>query len=215
MEPTPVEGESGSQSQVSNDTSTAATSPQDTSSEVERLRKEREAATYRANQLANQLAAKEKAEEEARAKKLEEEGKLKEALDLANQRLKSLEDEKERATTRALLDQETNNVLSKYNPAVVEIAKTAGLSLVDDSDEAKDDLTKKLDSIASKVGGQTKVQANNPAPSVQTPVSREELVGKMRDNIQPRTRDELGRKAIGGLSAIKEMRQRAGIEPTE
>ena len=212
MADTPL-GETGSQQQVSNDTSTAATPAMDTSNEVESLRKAKEQAEMRANQLANQLAAKEKAEADARSKKLEEEGQLREALETERAARLKLETERDTAQTRALLEQGTNEVLSKYNPAVIEIARTAGLSLVDDSDEAKASLTEKLDSIASKVGGSAKIQANNPAPTVQTPTSREELVGKMSNpDLSPRNRDALGRQAIGDLSALKEMRKNAGIE---
>lgn len=185
------------------------------SAEVERLRKDAEQSKMRANQLQNELDAKRESEEAARAKKLEEDGKYKELLDKERAEKQLLIDEKETAERNAVLSKETSDLLANYNPAVVEIARTAGLSLVDDTDDAKSDLSKKLDDIASKLGGPAKVQPNNPAPSVQQPQAKEELVGAMRNpDLRARDRDAAGLKYIGQMGTIKAMKEQAGY-PTE
>ena len=207
--------ETGSQQQVSNDTSPVAAPVQDNSNaELERLRKEKEQAEMRANQLQNQLSEKEKADEAAKAKKLEEEGQYKELLDKERAARQALELEKDTKERQAQLEKDTHEVFSKYNPAVVELAKTAGLSLVDDTDEAKASLQEKLDTFATKLGGTTRVEANNPAPTVQTPTSKEELIGKIGDpSIRPRERDELTRQYLRNSESLKNMKRQAGIEP--
>jgi hypothetical protein len=210
--------ETGSQPQVSNDTSPVAAPVQDNSNaELELLRKEKEQAEMRANQLANQLSEKLKAENEAQTKKLEEEGKLKEALTLERAEKQKLIDEKDATERTTLLNKETSEVLTKYSPAVVDIAQTAGLSLVDDSDEAKTDLIKKLDDIAAKVGGRAKVVGNNPPNSTPQAQPKEELLGVMSDPTRrPRERDAAGMKFISGLETIKAMKEAAGYtSPTE
>lgn len=182
--------------------------------EVERLRKEAEQAKMRANQLENELAAKRQAEADAQAKKLEEDGQLKEALAAERAEKQRLLDEKDAAERSALLNKETGDVLSKYSPAVVDIAKTAGLSLVDDSDEAKADLSKKLDDIAAKLGGQARVDSNNPPVSTPPTQSKEALLGAMGDpSLRPRDRDAAGLKYISGLETIKAMKEAAGYTP--
>lgn len=201
-------------SQTPVQTSAPATGNAVDPAEVERLRKAAEQATMRANQLENELAAKRQAEAEANAKKLEEDGQLKEALAAERAEKQRLLDERDAAERSALLNKETGDVLSKYSPAVVDIAKTAGLSLVDDSDEAKADLSKKLDDIAAKLGGQAKVESNNPPVSAPQTQSKEALIGAMSDpSLRPRDRDAAGLKYIGGLETIKAMKEAAGYVP--
>lgn len=205
------------QEPVSNDTSTATvpTSSSDNSSaELQKARKDAEQARMEANLFRNKLAEKEKLESETQAKKLEEEGQYKELLAKERAEKEALLSEKDAAERSAILSAGTNEVLGKYSPAVVDIAKTAGLSLVDDSDEAKVSLAEKLDSIQAKVGGQAKVQGNNPAPSVQQPQGKEELIATMQNtDLRARDRDAASLKFVSGLKSLDTMREQAGVAP--
>lgn len=166
-------------------------------------------------ELEEKLAARERADADARAKKLEEEGQLKEALAVERAEKQRLLDERTAAEERAALTQSTEEVLSKFSPAVVDIAKTAGLSLVDDSDEAKTSLEAKLNDIAGKLGSTAKVEANNPSVSTPPAESREALVGAMGDpSLRPHEREKVANKFISGLDSVKAMKASVGY-PTE
>lgn len=212
MDDTPT-GETVTSEAPSNDANPTAAAPANAvdPAEVERLRKEKEQAEMRANQLANQLKAKEEAEASAKAKQLEENEQFKELWEKERQEKEALIAEREAAQHKAELTSATDNLLQNYSPAVQELARTAGLSLNDDSDEAQADLKAKLDTFASKIGS-PRVEANNPAPTVPTETSNDRDLETMRMNNVPRKVNEAAtRKVISGLSAIKEMKKMNGI----
>lgn len=129
--------------------------------EVERLKKEAQQATMRANQLQNQIDEAKKAEEAAKAKALEEQNEFKSLYEQTQAKLQEIETEKEREARKVEIETASNDVLKDFPDAVKEIAKETGLSALDNSEEAKAAFKAKLDNINAKLP-QTKVSANNP-----------------------------------------------------
>ena len=184
--------------------------------EFERLKKEAEQATLRANQLANQLKAKEEAEAASKAKQLEENQQFKELWEKSEAEKQALLDKQAEEQRKAELANQTSTVLSSYSPTVQELARTAGLTLSDDSDEAQAELKAKLDAFAAKVPS-ARVEPNNPAPSAPGTPDRESALNVMRMNNVPNSAKQAAtKKAIGSLESMKVLRANAGIpEPTQ
>lgn len=135
--------------------------------EVERLRKEAEQAKMRANQLENQLKERQAKEEAERQKQLEENEEWKTIANQKDARLKEIEAEKEQEQRQKELKAATDSVLSEYPEAVQEIAKEAGISASDSTDEAKEALKAKLERIKEKLPINA-VGGNNPVNPSQT-----------------------------------------------
>lgn len=133
------------------------------SGEVDKLRKEKEQAEMRANQLANQLKAKEEAEAAAEAKQLEEQNEFKTLYEQSQEKLREKEEAEERRTKEAAVQSSSKTILSEYSDDVAALAEEAGLTLTDDSEEAKTSFKERLDKINTRLGA-TKVTPNNPAP---------------------------------------------------
>ncbi len=195
---------------VSEDSKTTVTTPSappqvntTDNSESEKLRKELEQAQMRANQLQNQLEAKSKAEEEARQKQLEEQNEFKSLYEQEKAKREAIETERQEAETKQSLSLAEQAIFAEFDPEAIEIAKEAGLSLNDDSDEAKTTLKSKLEKIQSKVVNKS-VTPNNPG-SVQEPDNKAELLQRMRAG-DTKARDE----AVSGLKSLDFMRQQAG-----
>lgn len=179
--------------------------------EVERLRKEAQQQTMRANQLQKDLEARKKADEEARQKQLEENEQFKDLWEKEKAEKEALISEREANRRKAELQAETNNLFKDYSPAVQKLATTAELSLSDDSDEAKAELKTKLDTFSSEIGS-PKVEANNPPPSGAPTDDRSRQIEVMRMNNVPNSaKSAATKKAVGGLSSLKEMRKMAGV----
>ncbi len=129
--------------------------------EVERLKKEASQATMRANQLQNQIDEAKKAEEARTAKELEEKQEFKSLYEQEKAKLQEIETEREVQARKAEIETASSEVLKEFPDAVKEIAKEAGLSVLDNSEEAKASFNAKLDSIAAKLP-QAQVSPNNP-----------------------------------------------------
>jgi hypothetical protein len=182
--------------------------------EVERLRKEAQQQTMRANQLQKELEARQKSEQEARQKQLEENEQFKDLWEKEKAEKEALISERETARRKAELEAETNNLFKDYPPAVQKLATTAGLSLNDDSDEAKAELKTKLDTFTSEIGA-PRVEANNPPPAETPTPDREQAIKAMRmNNIPNSARQAATKKAVSGLDSIKTMKAQAGIPET-
>jgi len=180
MADTPSNGETASQGTVSNDVSQVSTPAGDNanSAEVGRLRKELEQKTMRENQLANELEQKRKAEETAKAEQLREKEEFKTLYEQTQSRLNEMETNAEAERKRQQLGQATQDILKEYPDTVKDLAATAGLSLNDDTEEAKTELKGKLDDIKSKVAPTSTVTANNPRSPAPSNVDKESLVAR-------------------------------------
>jgi len=172
--------------------------------EVERLRKEAEQAKMRANQLQNQIDEAKKAQDATKAKELEEQNEFKSLYEQTQAKLKELETQKETEARQKELEATTQTVLGDFSQEVVEIAKEAGISATDTTEEAKVALKEKLERISSKVVASGKVTPNNPqaAPSSLT---QEQLLERVRYGDK-----DAKTQMISGLNAVQEMKAQAG-----
>lgn len=177
--------------------------------EVERLRKQSEQDKMRINQLENEKADRQKAEDEAQRKHLEDNAEYKTLWEQSEADKQRLADEREADKNAAQLTKVQSEVLADYSKEVVEIAETTGLTLTEDSEAGRKVLKDKLDAIASKVKPVKSNGNNGYTPPAGAP-AQEEILTKMRIGDAP-TAKAATREYIGGLKAIKRMKQDAGI----
>lgn len=222
MEPATPTGETVEPGTLSNDGQTAATTVPTApvvnatdSAEVEKLKKEAEQARIRANQLENELKKKNDADEIARQKQLEEKEEFKTLYEQTQSRLKEIEDAQDAQTKKVALEAATTEVLKGYPANVQDLAKTAGLSLLDDSEESKTRLVATLDAFKEKVGSSSiTANPNNPGSTAPVVVNREELTARSHPGgespmaiASAQGDDSVTRKYISDLSAIKRMKE--------
>lgn len=197
MEDTPT-GETANQQPLENNTNPSVTTPVVNTDANELLRKEAEQAKMRANQLENELKKFREAQEADKTKQLEEKEEYKTLYEQNNAELERIRQEREQSERQALLTKEKSTVLAEYPDAVREIAEETGLSLVDDSEEAKTEFKAKLDKIAERVGTTARVTPNN-TRTVTNDKSRDELIKEFRETGDPNAMNA----AINGLSFVK------------
>lgn len=160
-----AQAETGEAKALENNATTqpvVATQPQVDVTEVEKLRKEKEQAEMRANQLQNQLKAKEEAEATLRQKELEEQNKFKELFEQEKAKREAVEAEQEAAEKKKALEEAKTAVLADYSDDVKTLANEAGLSLTDSDEASVSAFKEKLDKISKLVGATQKVGPNNP-----------------------------------------------------
>jgi hypothetical protein len=173
-------------------------------SELEKLKKEKEQAEMRANQLANQLKAKEDAEAETKRKQLEDQQEWKQIAEQNQAKLDAIQqesDEKAKAETLRLAEE---TIFAEFSQEAIEVAKEAGLALPEDSDSARQTFKEKLQKISDKVVSSNKVTPNNPGTTPETS-DRAELVERMRNGDKEATG-----KVVSELKSLDFMRQQAG-----
>lgn len=199
MEDTVVNTETDNQQPLGNDAKVQTTEQVNVSTtDADMAKKEAEKARMEANMLRNKLAEIEKAEASRRAKELEEQNEYKTLYEQEKAERERLIFEREEAERKAKLQEEQVTVLAAYPEEVREIAIDAGISLTEDSDEAKVQLKSKLDKIAEKIGNTAKVTPNN-TRSENKNVSREELVAQYKKTGDP----QAIQAAVNELSFIK------------
>lgn len=166
-------------------------------SEVEKERKLREQAEMRANQLANQLKAKDDAEAAAKAKELEENNEFKTLYEQEKARREELEASQEADQKAKEVKDTSESILSDYSDDVKALAEDAGLELKDVSEDAVAEFKGRLDKFQTRIGS-GKVGPNNPgSPSNKKEYTREELHEILND---PAKRDAYY-KAKGGVAS--------------
>lgn len=196
-------------------TTTAPVTDNSSAAELETARKEKAQAEMRANQLANQLAEKEKAEAAIKAKQLEEKEEFKTLYEQTKSRLDKIEEDTKVQERQKELSTATETVFKDYPANVVEVAKTAGISLSDDSDAATAVLKDKLDAIQKQVGTTTpRPTANNPHNPGPQATERQELVtrqnvfeGSAMSQASARGDESVIKKYISDLPAIARMKE--------
>lgn len=185
--------------------------------EVERLRKEAEKKEQRIRQLENEAEARKKADEEARQKQLEEKEEYKTLYEQEKARLDEIQKERDAETRQKELATATETVFKDYPANVIEVAKTTGLGLSDDSEEATKALKEKLDTIQKQVGTVQPAGSNNHRETAPSNTDPQELVKKDKSGVSPMAMasakgdDSVTREYISSLPAIKKMREQAGI----
>lgn len=202
MADTPT-GETVTPEAPSNEPSTVAAPVVDNSNvDVEAAKKEAEQARMRANQLENELKKIREQQEAERQKQLEEQGKWKEVADAKTAELERIQRERDEQQRQAELENATNGVFKDYPANVVDIAKTTGLSLPDDSEEAIAAFKEKLDTIKKQVVPTASPSANNPHNPAPAEASKAELLDRMKAGDKTAVN-----QYISELPAIKRMRE--------
>jgi hypothetical protein len=150
-------------------------------SEVERLRKEAEQATMRANQLANQLKAKEDAEAAEKAKQMEENNEFKTLYEQEKTKRQEIENAQVLAEKVAALKTESDKLFAGFPDQVKALADESGMSLTDTDEDSIEAFKKKLEKVNGLVA-QPKVTANNPGnPSGQATLTPQQLHETLND----------------------------------
>lgn len=198
MEGTLPISETAAQQPLENNTNPSTTTPPVVNVDAEAIRKELEQERMRKNQLENELKKFKEAQDAAKAKELEEKEEYKTLYEEQKAENERIRLEKESAERQSTLNEEKNALLAEFPQAVREIAETTGLSLADDSDEAKEALKAKLTEISERVGSDARVTPNN-TRHVSNDKSRDELLKEYRETGDPNVMSA----AINNLSFVK------------
>lgn len=153
---------------------------------VEELRKKAEQAEMRANQLQNQLKAKEDADAAAAAAKLVEQNEYKTLYEQTQAKLTEAQTAQAQAEKATALKVETDKLFADYPDEVRNLAKDVGLTLTDTDEDTTTAFKEKLDKISGSIKA-PKVTPNNPGnPTVPTEaeMSPQELQALMRDPVK-------------------------------
>lgn len=195
-------------------TTSAPVTDNTSSAELEAARKELEQARMHSNMLTNKLAEKEAAEAAAKAKQLEEKEEFKTLYEQTQARLREIEDAQSASERQAQLATATEEVYKDYSADAVELAKTAGLSLTDDSEAAKAVLKEKLDAFQAKVGtSPAGVRGTNPRNLPPEVVDRSTLTARDENGISPmalagaKGDESVVKSYIRDLPAIQRMKE--------
>lgn len=203
----------------SNEPGNAAVPPVvNSSADVEAAKRETEQARMRANQLENELKKVKETQEAADRQKLEETQEFKALYEKSNADLKALQETQERELRQTQLNTATEEVFKEYPTEVVELAKTAGLSLNDDSEAGTAALKEKLDAFKARVSPNASVSSSNPA--ITTPVETGESGGLGRPRslgvdtgqvtLNPEPNQQKVHEYLGNLQSIKQMKLDSG-----
>lgn len=204
MADTPT-GETVTPEAPSNGTGTVAAPAQVNSNEdVEAAKKEAEQARFRANQLANANKALEEKLAEQERQKLEEKEEFKKLYEQTQAQLREREEADKAKERIAELSTATETVFKDYPANVVELAKTAGLSLSDDSDAAVNELRGKLDTFKATVGTPAPT-ASNPRETTPAEATHAETMAKIRGGDKTATMAYI--REIPGIKRMKEIAQ--------
>ena len=184
MDPATPNGETGTPKAPENVTPAPAPAPAGNASDpaVEQLRKEKEQAEMRANQLANQLKAKEEAEAAAEAERLAKQNEFKTLFEQEKAKREALESEREADERRKELEKAKAETSKDFSDEVKAEAEELGIVLnsTDEADVAA--FKEKLERIQKRVGTSSKVTPNNPGVSSGNPeLSTEELRMALKD----------------------------------
>lgn len=179
---------------------------------VEAAKREADQAKMRANQLENELKKLNDASAAAEAKRLADQNEFKTLYEQTQATLEQMKKDDEAKVTAAGLAAASETMFKDFPANVVEIAKTAGISLTGDTDADKAVLKEKLEAIQKQAGGAPKTTPNNPYQPTGNPVDRETLVTRV-DGVSPmamagaRGDTSVARQYISTLPAIEKMRQ--------
>jgi hypothetical protein len=201
---TPKDGETGTPQAPSNAPSTAPAPASDNKSAeaIEAAKKEAEQARIRANQLENEKKALEEKLAAEERKKLEEKEEFKQLYADVKAQLDERNAKDAEFERQAQLSAETDKVFKDYPENVVELAKTAGLKLSDDSEESVAALKEKLETFKSKVAPTATPKPGNPREPAPAVSDRAETMQRIRGGDKQALYGY-----IGELPAVKRMRE--------
>lgn len=169
MSDTPNPGETETTVTPKNDATPTAPAPapktEDTA--VEDLKKQLQQQELRANQLANQLKAKEEAEAKAKEKELEEQNQYKDLFEQEKAKREALETQQETEKRQAELEEAKAETLAGFSDDVKKAAEKLGLTLLDTDESSVEAFKEKLAVLQGESSDQNPVTPNNPNPSPQ------------------------------------------------
>jgi len=184
--------------------------------DADALRREKEKLEMERNMLRKKLDQTSKELEQKTQKELEEKEDYRALAERALARAEALEKEKTDNESKVAREQANADVYSEFDPKVIEVAKTAGLGVTDDSDEARNQLKAKLEAIQEKIGGTPAPSPihNNPAPVVASEPERTQVLKKMQFDDR-NIREQAIKTAVGSLDVIRAMKEQSGRTPQE
>lgn len=213
MADTPT-GETVVQEPPKNDvTPVAAPAPQVNSNEngeVERHKKEAAQAQMRANQLENELKKIREQQEAQKQKELEEQEQYKSLYEQEKAKREAAEIEQQEAQRKAELEQTQNTIFAEFNQEAIEVAKEAGLTLTDTTDEAKNAFKERMTRIQERTITGRSVTPNNPGTDTPQEIDRAQEIQAMRAGNK-----EARSKLISNLPVLDAMRKQAGYEKAQ
>lgn len=199
MQPETPSGETQVVTDPKTNATPTATQPSAVDAQLERLRKEAEQATMRANQLANQLKAKEEAEAAAKAAELEEQNKFKDLYEQEKAKRLAVETAQAEAERKASLKEAADKLFAQYPEQVKSLAEKTGMTLTGADEDDIAAFKARLDEVNSLVK-QPKVTANNPgersATTEMTPMDTHAMLN------DPKKFEEYLKKNNPGISAM-------------
>lgn len=161
MQPETPSGETPVVTDPKTNATPTVTQPSAVDAQLEKLRKEAEQATMRANQLANQLKAKEDAEAAAKAAELAEQNKFKDLYEQEKAKRLEVETAQAEAERKSLLKEASDKLFAQYPEQVKSLAEKTGMTLTSADEDDVAAFKARLDEVSTLVK-QPKVTANNP-----------------------------------------------------
>jgi hypothetical protein len=159
------------------------------------------------NLLRNQKDKLERERLEREKRELEEKEDYRALAERANAEAEALRKEKQDAESKLAVEQATSEVFKEFDPKVIEIAKTVGLSASASTDDAKAELKTKLEAIRTQVGaGKPRVQGSNPSPTSE-PAFDPIRAGKMMRVDDRSLREPAIKEAIGRHPQVAAFRE--------
>ena len=183
MADTPI-GETVTPEALGNNVTTTATPVVNAvdGTEVERLRKEKEQAEMRANQLANQLKAREDADAESQRKQLEEQNQYKDLYEQEKLKREAIEIDVQTKEVQKELTDTKQTILAEYSDEVKAIIADTGMDLLNTDEASVTAFKEKLDSLSKRVGT-SRITANNPGiPNAAAELSGDSLRAALQDD---------------------------------
>lgn len=176
------------------------------------LREQVEKITLERNLLRNKTDKLERERQEREKRELEEKEDYRALAERAQAEAEELRKEKQQAADKAALEEATSDIFKEFDPKVIEIARTVGLSATGTTDDDKAALKTKLEAIRDQVGApKPKVTGSNPTPASE-PAFDPVRAGKLMRVDDRNLREPAIKQAIGRhpqVAAFREFAKRA------
>lgn len=195
--------ETGAENQPLENKSVNNEAPQ-TSAELEAAKKAADQATMRANQLENQVKELTSKLTAVETEKLQEKEDYKSLWEQSQSKLNDIVEREEKLAFQAEVSKKQDEVTSGYSEKVLEIAKTAGVTLggVDEDDVTA--FTAKLDGIKQQVADDSVNTPENHPISQQTDADKAQALERLRAGDKTAVND-----VVGSLGFIKAYRKQS------
>lgn len=170
-------------------------------SDAENLRKELEKLQMERNMLRNKLDETEAEKKAREQKELEEREEYRTLYEQEKAAREAIENEAKERERKAEINAATDQIFSDYADDVVELAKEAGLSLEDASEEAQKKLKAKLDKFAAKVQSGSPTTPSNVNTSTPAATDRQ---AALENYIQNRRDPKAWNELVKNIPSVKQ-----------